>query len=159
MYDPINNQRFCTLRFWWTGWRHKQFQGNSWRRKRSKKRPKQRSKGRYLHYHQKSTKVIEEPVRPKDLPRQNRSDWTVPHGGCAGNTRDFGRAPEGDPEGDCQGHSAQLRTHLWTLREVVLTGRDGSMPWDVNTTVAISRLTPPITCFKSTSNSPTRNWK
>ena len=75
VYNPINNKQFCTLQFRGTSWCHKQFQGSGWkckqfqgtgwRRKWSKKRSKQRSKGIYLHYQRKlSTKNIQEPVRP-----------------------------------------------------------------------------------------------
>ena len=40
-----------------------------------KKRSKQKSKGSYSHYQRKMfTKIIEEPVRPKDHPRRNPSD-------------------------------------------------------------------------------------
>ena len=41
--------------------------------------------------------------------------------------------------------------------KVSQTGRDGSMPQDVNTAVATTRLTPQRQIFNSTSNSPTRN--
>ena len=96
MYNPIKNQRFCKLQFQWTGWRHKRFRGNCWRCKQSKKRSKQRSKGIYSHYQH-----IEELVCPKYHPRRNLSDWSACHGWCAGNPRDFGRSPDGDPKGDC----------------------------------------------------------
>ena len=43
-----------------------------------------------------------------------------------------------------------------TPREVIRTGRDVSMPRDVNTAVATARLTPPIKIFNSTSDSPRR---
>ena len=42
-------------------------------------------------------------------------------------------------------------------REVSWTGRDGSTPWDVKTSVATVRLTPLIPILDSTSNSPTLN--
>ena len=44
---------------------------------------------------------------------------------------------------------------LWTPQEVIRTGRDGTMPRDVNTTVEAARLTPPVQIFHSTSDSPT----
>ena len=43
-----------------------------------------------------------------------------------------------------------------TPREVSWTDRDGSMPQDVNTTIAAARLNPPIQNFNSTYDSPTR---
>ena len=113
MYDSINNQQFFTLQFWGTGWRHKKFRGTGWHRKRFKNQSKQRSKCSNLHYQQKfSTRIIEEPVRPKDRPRQNPSDLPFGHIGCAGNPRDFGRAPDGAPEVDHHRRDAQWRTHF-----------------------------------------------
>ena len=43
-----------------------------------------------------------------------------------------------------------------TLMEVSRTGRDGFMPWDVNTAVATARLNLQSPNFISTSDSPTR---
>ena len=168
MYNPINNQRFWILRFRWTCWCHKRFRGTCWRHKRliitgwhpkqSKQRYKQRSKGIHLHYQRKTpTKIIEELVHPKDHPRQNPYNFTALHGGCAGNPRDFGRAPDGAPEGYCHRRGAQWRTHFRTPREIIRTGRDGSMPRDVNTAVSTARLNNPRPSFNSTFNSPTRN--
>ena len=133
MYDPINNQRFWILQLWWTGWRnkwfrgtdwpeelvgkifrgtgwcHKWFQGTGWRRKQSK----QQSKGIYLHYQPKFyTKNIDKPVRPKDHPSCNPSGWPACPGRSASNTRDFGIAPDIDPEGERHGRSVQGHTHF-----------------------------------------------
>ena len=129
MYYPINNQRFCTLRFqgtgwghkwfWGTGWCHKQLQVTRWRRKRSKKRSKQQYKGRYLHYQQEfPTNIIEEPVFPKDHPSCNKSDWLARHRRCDKNLREFGRTPAGDPKEDHHGRSAQWRAHFLDYKGV-----------------------------------------
>ena len=139
MYDPINNQRFCTLwlrgtgwrhkRFQGTGWRHKQFQGTGWRhkrfrgtgwrhkwfrgtcwrRKRSKKRSKQQSKGSYLHYQGKISTKI---IEETVRPKDHPR-------------RNLSNWPDG--HGRCD-----------------------------NTSVATIRLTPPIHIFNSTSDFPTR---
>ena len=96
-----------------TGWRCKQFRGTGWRRKQSKKQSKQWSKGRYLHYQNKfSTKIIQRPVCPKDHPRRNTYNWLAGHGGFSVNQRNFGRALEGAPEGDCHGRGTQWRAHF-----------------------------------------------
>ena len=123
MYDPINNQQFCTLQFRGTCWCHKQFQGTGWQRKRfqltgwhrkqSKQRSRQRSKVSYLHYQRKiSTKIIQQAVCPKDNPRRHPSDWPAGHDGFAGNMTDFGHAPYSAPKGDCQGRGAQCRANF-----------------------------------------------
>ena len=123
MYDPINNQQLCTLQFRWTGWCHKQFwgtgwhhkifQGTGWRRKQSRKRSKQQFKGSYLHYQRKfCTKIIEEPIHPKDNSMCNPFDWPARHIGCARNPRDFRRAPDGATKKYRHRRSAQWRAHF-----------------------------------------------
>ena len=46
---------------------------------------------------------------------------------------------------------------LWTSRGVSGTGRDGSTPRDVNTSMEAIRFTSPIHIFDSNSNSPTQS--
>ena len=73
------------------------------------------------------------------------------------NSRYFGLAPEGAPEGERHGRDVQWREHFRSLRKVRRTGRDGSTPQDVNSAVENTRLNPPRPSSKSNSISPTRN--
>ena len=53
--------------------------------------------------------------------------------------------------------AARSGAHIFrTPRDVSRTGRDGSTPRDVNTSIVAARLTPPIQIFHSTSDFPTR---